>query len=553
MNKKRVLVMSEAHYLNSGFGTYSKELITRLHQTGKYDIAEFASYGHLKKANLLNTPWLYIANMPEEGNAEEEKLLHSNASYQFGAWRFDPVCLSFKPDIVLSYRDPWMDDWIQSSSLRKYFHWLWMPTVDSAPQRPEWIETFSKCDAILSYSEFGGEVLKQQGKERINWIGCASPGIDPNSYKPIPKAKHRTEMGIDPDCFIVGTVMRNQKRKLFFELMKSFRIFLDKSPPDIAAKTYLYLHTSYPEKVGWNIPNGILENNLGGKVMMTYVCKSCHKFFTQAFQNAMCKCKFCSQMTAVCPTVGHGLPVEDLPKIYNLFDIYVQYAICEGFGMPQIEAAACGIPIAATDYSAMHDVLKFTKGYPIPVRTFFREMETNAERAYPDNTELANILIKFFNQTPTERMQQSIQVRKNTIERYNWDKTAKVWENYIDSYTPINQQSQWASPPNITNIPNAIPPNLSNANFIKWIFNNVVQMPDKLYTWEGIQLHRTLEFGAEIGQGVLNPTNREQIFARYQQVAHNNNSLESLRTGHSSQPQPKFLTDAYQRHQRINT
>lgn len=545
--------MSEAHYLNSGFGTYSKELITRLHQTGKYDIAEFASYGHLKKANLLNTPWLYIANMPEEGNAEEEKLLHSNASYQFGAWRFDPVCLSFKPDIVLSYRDPWMDDWIQSSSLRKYFHWLWMPTVDSAPQRPEWIETFSKCDAILSYSEFGGEVLKQQGKERINWIGCASPGIDPNSYKPIPKAKHRTEMGIDPDCFIVGTVMRNQKRKLFFELMKSFRIFLDKSPPDIAAKTYLYLHTSYPEKVGWNIPNGILENNLGGKVMMTYVCKSCHKFFTQAFQNAMCKCKFCSQMTAVCPTVGHGLPVEDLPKIYNLFDIYVQYAICEGFGMPQIEAAACGIPIAATDYSAMHDVLKFTKGYPIPVRTFFREMETNAERAYPDNTELANILIKFFNQTPTERMQQSIQVRKNTIERYNWDKTAKVWENYIDSYTPINQQGQWASPPNITNIPNAIPPNLSNANFIKWIFNNVVQMPDKLYTWEGIQLHRTLEFGAEIGQGVLNPTNREQIFARYQQVAHNNNSLESLRTGHSSQPQPKFLTDAYQRHQRINT
>ena len=43
MGKKRVLVMSEAHYLNSGFGTYSKEVITRLHQTGKYDLAEFAS------------------------------------------------------------------------------------------------------------------------------------------------------------------------------------------------------------------------------------------------------------------------------------------------------------------------------------------------------------------------------------------------------------------------------------------------------------------------------------------------------------------------------
>ena len=32
MSKKRVLLMSEAHYLNSGFGTYAKELITRLTQ-----------------------------------------------------------------------------------------------------------------------------------------------------------------------------------------------------------------------------------------------------------------------------------------------------------------------------------------------------------------------------------------------------------------------------------------------------------------------------------------------------------------------------------------
>ena len=45
MSKKRVLLMGEAHYLNSGFGTYGKELLTRLHATGKYELAEFASYG----------------------------------------------------------------------------------------------------------------------------------------------------------------------------------------------------------------------------------------------------------------------------------------------------------------------------------------------------------------------------------------------------------------------------------------------------------------------------------------------------------------------------
>ena len=85
--------------------------------------------------------------------------------------------------------------------------------------------------------------------------------------------------------------------------------------------------------------------------------------------------------------------------------------------MPQVEAGACGIPVAATDYSAMQDVIRFIKGYPIPVRTFFREMETNAERAYPDNQELANILIRFFQQSNEDRIRESMKVRKHTIER----------------------------------------------------------------------------------------------------------------------------------------
>ena len=68
------------------------------------------------------------------------------------------------------------------------------------------------------------------------------------------------------------------------------------------------------------------------------------------------------------PNVGQGLSIPDLIKVYNLFDLYVQYAICEGFGMPQVEAAGCGVPIAAVNYSAMADVLKFTKGYPIDVK-----------------------------------------------------------------------------------------------------------------------------------------------------------------------------------------
>ena len=43
--KKKILFCSEASYLNTGYATYSREIIRRLHASGKYEVAEFASYG----------------------------------------------------------------------------------------------------------------------------------------------------------------------------------------------------------------------------------------------------------------------------------------------------------------------------------------------------------------------------------------------------------------------------------------------------------------------------------------------------------------------------
>ena len=97
MSKKRVLLMSEAHYLNSGFGTYAKELITRLHKTDKYELAEFASYG--KTDTGKDVPWLVYGNLPADNNQEEANVYNSNGTHQFGSWRFDKVCLDFRPDI----------------------------------------------------------------------------------------------------------------------------------------------------------------------------------------------------------------------------------------------------------------------------------------------------------------------------------------------------------------------------------------------------------------------------------------------------------------------
>ena len=209
MNKKRILFVTESHHLASGFGTYSKEVLSRLHATGKYHLAEFASYG--PPEGLEGVPWDYYGNLPNQQHQPEVDMYNSHQANNFGVWKFNDVILHFRPDIVFSYRDPWMDDWIAHSPLRAYFNWVWMPTVDSAPQQRRWLEDFSKCDALFAYSEFGEETLKQQSHGNLNVLGCASPGIDPQVYKPVPdKGAHKASLGLGSDWNIVGTVMRNQ-------------------------------------------------------------------------------------------------------------------------------------------------------------------------------------------------------------------------------------------------------------------------------------------------------------------------------------------------------
>jgi glycosyltransferase involved in cell wall biosynthesis len=51
------------------------------------------------------------------------------------------------------------------------------------------------------------------------------------------------------------------------------------------------------------------------------------------------------------------VPDEDLVAIYNLATVYVQPSLYEGFGLPVLEAVACGTPIVATKTQALVEIL----------------------------------------------------------------------------------------------------------------------------------------------------------------------------------------------------
>jgi hypothetical protein len=148
-------------------------------------------------------------------------------------------------------------------------------------------------------------------------------------------------------------------------------------------------------------------------------------------------------MSMSMPNVSSGITQQELNTIYNTFDLYVQYAICEGFGMPQVEAGAAGVPIASVNYSAMQDIIQYLKAYPIKVNQFFRELETKAIRVYPDNDSLIDILKEFINMPEFLQEQKRHETRKLTEARYNWDDISKKWEHYLDNIKLTNLQGRW--------------------------------------------------------------------------------------------------------------
>lgn len=51
------------------------------------------------------------------------------------------------------------------------------------------------------------------------------------------------------------------------------------------------------------------------------------------------------------------VPDEDLPCIYQQARLFVYLSLCEGFGIPPLEAMACGVPVIASNTSAIPEVI----------------------------------------------------------------------------------------------------------------------------------------------------------------------------------------------------
>jgi hypothetical protein len=165
---------------------------------------------------------------------------------------------------------------------------------------------------------------------------------------------------------------------------------------------------------------------------------------------------------------------SELNNIYNLFDVYIQYAICEGFGIPVVEAASCGLPIITINNEAMGEVGRNVGASLVEIQRSFREQETNAIRAYPNNQQLYDILNEYINMSNKSINSIGKISRKKCLDHYSWDKTAAIFEKIFDNID-ISKKTAWDSKIRETNPKYIINSKSSHREVIYDIVDNVIK------------------------------------------------------------------------------
>lgn len=496
MRKKRILWVNDASWKGTGYGTYGHEVLTRLHAVPEFEVAELACYVDMSDPQASNQPWKVYPNRPLEG-AEDYETYLAHPSRVFGDHTFNQVCLDFMPDIVMDIRDWWMFEYQQRSPFRDFFHWAIMPTVDAMPQNPQWMNTFATADSVFAYSEFGRDVMLEQS-DKINFIDVASPAASEKFSPVADKRAHKDSMGLDADSIIVGTIMRNQRRKLYPDLFEAFRQFLDFSKRN---DVFLYCHTYYPD-IGWEIPELLDRFELSNRVLFSYKCPKCEQISVDFYKDSVCYCGNCKELSNRLVGIENSVNTEELAKIYNLFDLYVQYANSEGFGMPQLEAAYCGVPVMSMNYSAMESVIKNIGAITLNPLHLSMECETGCYRAIPDNEELVDRLMTYTNSlkyTGVRLEKLGLETASKARQHYDWDKTAQVWIDHFKTIPVRDVNETWRSPSRIAQPNLDIPDNITDlTEQINWIFSNVLHKPEWIGTYFWGKVIKDITFGYRV-------------------------------------------------------
>lgn len=297
--------MSNSPLAGSGYGTQTALFTKRIKDQG-HDVAIAANHGVRHTTALWNGMPVFDAHAP-------------NGTLSTFAKHWDA-------DWVISLYDAWTLEPEKWPDVRMA---AWAPIDEYPPPAAVLAVLTHERVRPIAMSRFGEHWLKEGGLDPL----YVPHGVDTSVFHPLPngRALGRQVLEVPEDAFVVGMVGANRGwsphacRKAFPQAFDAFAHFAKRHKD-----AYLYVHTwAQPAPPGIDLvfmarAMGIPEDRV-----------------------------------AFPPDVAWHLNVMDehwVAGLMNAFDVLLNPSMSEGFGIPIIEAQACGVPVITSDHSSMPEL-----------------------------------------------------------------------------------------------------------------------------------------------------------------------------------------------------
>lgn len=300
----RILMGCNAMWANTGYGTQARSLLPRLRDRG-HAVANFAWYGLQGGMMMLDGITVYPVGHDMWGN--------DTAGF---------YCNHFKADIYLTLMDVWVCAEDLAQRVRPASWVAWAP-VDHEPAPPQVLDHWKGADYPVAYSLSGLQEAKTAGITNAQYI---PHGLETGTFRPGDQREARDRLKLPQEAFICAMVAANKgypARKAFSENLQAFARFHERHNDAV-----LYLHTLETTAHG-GIDLHALVGALGIEKSVYFVDQGANHL---------------------------GLPNEYIADVYRSANVLIAASQGEGFGLPIMEAQACGCPVITTNWTAMREL-----------------------------------------------------------------------------------------------------------------------------------------------------------------------------------------------------
>ncbi len=298
----RILWTSNSPFCPTGYGSQTSTAAIRLSKLG-HQVAIYAFYG-LEGTKIDWNGIPIYPNNPRDWGQTDALMFYKD----------------FEADIYLSLVDAWV---LKGLDVR--MNWVpWMP-VDHDPIPPFVIKVLKEAGGLvkpIAMSKYGQQQLKNNGIDAY----YIPHSVDTTIFRPDPETRklNRAKFAWE-DKFVIGTVGTNHsERKNWVTSLRAVKILAERHPDEIV----YYCHTDPIDSRGINL--AALQDHL--------------ELLGVTF--------FPPRVTLIT-----GISVEAMSHIYNTLDVFLLPTKGEGFGIPLIEAQACGVPIITTKCTAQTELM----------------------------------------------------------------------------------------------------------------------------------------------------------------------------------------------------